>query len=58
MTDQEELEYLKALVNNDLDSSASSPVNQNWGFCSENCLNPNSDQEYSEVYMSSLFLRI
>ena len=49
MTDLKELENLAALANGD-DTFSFPSINKNWGYCSENCLNHHTEQEYSEVY--------
>ena len=49
MTDQEELDYLKEVVKRNNQSFSNPSINENWGFCSENCLNLNVQQEFSEV---------
>ena len=49
MTDLEELENLEALAN--VRATFSFPsIDKNWGYCPENWLNHNTDQEHSEVY--------
>merc|ERR1712224_855665 len=48
MTDLEELENLAALANAPHDTFSFPSINKNWGYCSENCVNHNTDQEHSE----------
>ena len=49
MKDLEELENLAALANGH-DTFSFPSINKNWGYCSENCVSHNTDQEHSEVH--------